>query len=385
VNFDPLVALPAGVTTVILPVVAPAGTVAVIFVDELTVKVAETPANLTAVAPVKLVPLIVTEVPTGPLFGEKDVIVGAPVAVTLKFVELVSVPPGVVTEIFPVVAPTGTVAVIFVEEFTVNVADVPLNLTAVAPVKLVPVIVTVAPTGPLVGEKDVMCGAAPVVTVKLVELVAVPRGVVTVIFPVVAPEGTVAVILVSELMVNAADVPPNLTDVAPVKPEPLIVTDVPTGPLVGENDVIVGAAEPPVTVNFPVLVAMPSGVTTLIRPVVAPAGTTAVIFVSESTVKAAVVPANFTCVAPVKPVPLIVTEVPTGPLVGENDEMVGTAAHAAGARLIVAIRTAATTTALPRRFLARVPGIARLLVGRAACARIMAQAPDRRYRLCRSP
>ena len=73
---------------------------------------------------------------------------------------------------------------------TVNEAALPLNLTAVAPVKLAPVIVTTVPTGPLVGEKLVIRGP----TVKLPALVAVPPGVVTLIVPDVAPEGTVVVI-----------------------------------------------------------------------------------------------------------------------------------------------------------------------------------------------
>jgi len=42
-------------------------------------KLALTPLNITAVAPVKFVPLIVTLVPTAPLVGVKPVIVGAPV------------------------------------------------------------------------------------------------------------------------------------------------------------------------------------------------------------------------------------------------------------------------------------------------------------------
>ena len=69
------------------------------------------PLNLTDVAPVRLVPVMTTLVPTGPLVGEKLVIVGAE-AVTVKLVELVAVPPGVVTEMVPVVAPAGTVDVI---------------------------------------------------------------------------------------------------------------------------------------------------------------------------------------------------------------------------------------------------------------------------------
>ena len=66
----------------------------------------------------------------------------------------------------------------------------PLNRTAVAPVKFVPLIVTLVPTGPLVGVKLVIVGAG--MTVKLVALVAVPPGVVTVSGPVVAAAGTVA-------------------------------------------------------------------------------------------------------------------------------------------------------------------------------------------------
>ena len=72
-------------------------------------KVAAVPLNLTADAPVKFVPVIVTLVPTGPLAGVKLVIVGA-LALTVKLAELVAVPPGVVTLTGPVVAPAGTVA-----------------------------------------------------------------------------------------------------------------------------------------------------------------------------------------------------------------------------------------------------------------------------------
>ena len=72
-------------------------------------KPAAVPLKLTAVAPVKLVPLIVTLVPAGPLAGAKLVIVGA-LAVTVKLVALVAVPPGVVTLTGPVAAPAGTVA-----------------------------------------------------------------------------------------------------------------------------------------------------------------------------------------------------------------------------------------------------------------------------------
>ena len=63
----------------------------------------------------------------------------------------------------------------------------PLNWTDDAPVKFVPLIVTAAPTAPLVGVKLAIVGAG----VKFDALVAVPPAVVTLSGPVVAPAGTV--------------------------------------------------------------------------------------------------------------------------------------------------------------------------------------------------
>ncbi len=83
-------------------------------------------------------------------------------AVTVKSVALVTVPPGVVTVILPVIAPEGTIAVIWFAELTVNVvANTLLNVTDVASAKFVPVMTTLVPTGPLVGEKDVIDAATP--------------------------------------------------------------------------------------------------------------------------------------------------------------------------------------------------------------------------------
>jgi len=280
VKFVALVPVPAGVVTLILPVTAPTGTVALIWVAEVTAKLAPTPPNRTAVAPVKAVPVIVTEVPVLPLVGENEEILGAAL-VTVKFVALVAVPPGVVTVIRPVVAPDGTFVSIRVPwGFTVNdAAATPLNRTAVAPPKPLPLIRTEVPTGPLFGENDEIVGAA-VVTVKFVTLVAVPPGVVTVIFPVTAPLGTVVVICVPDEFTEneLATTPPNFTAVAPVRPVPLMVTEVPTGPLDGEKDEIVGAgAQEELTVKPSALVAVPSSVTTPILPVVAPVGTVVLI------------------------------------------------------------------------------------------------------------
>lgn len=148
-----------------------------------------------------------------------------------------------------------------------KVAAFPLNLTEVAPVRVVPVITTLVPTGPLAGPKPVIAGA----TVKLLVLVPVPPAVVIEIFPVVAAAGTVAVTWVTELTVKLALAPLNVTELAPVTPFPLITTLVPTGPLVGVKLEIVG-----VTAKFVVLVAVPPPVTTEILPVVAATGTVAV-------------------------------------------------------------------------------------------------------------
>ena len=65
--------------------------------------------------------------------------------VKVKVPVLVAVPPGVVTVMAPV-APLPTVAVIWVSQLTVKeAAAVPPKVTAVAPVKLVPVMVTAVP------------------------------------------------------------------------------------------------------------------------------------------------------------------------------------------------------------------------------------------------
>lgn len=80
---------------------------------------------------------------------------------TVKLAELVAVPPGVVTEIVPVTAPVGTVTVIWVGESTVKLPPpTPLKVTAVAPVRLVSVIVTELPGAPVVGANELIVGGA---------------------------------------------------------------------------------------------------------------------------------------------------------------------------------------------------------------------------------
>ena len=76
------------------------------------------------------------------------------------------VPPGVVTvtDTEPVVSRTGVVAVILVPPLltVTDVAATPPTITAVAPVKAVPVIVIMVPpaSGPLAGDTLVTVGTA---------------------------------------------------------------------------------------------------------------------------------------------------------------------------------------------------------------------------------
>jgi len=109
-----------------------------------------------------------------------------------------------------------------------------------------------------------------------------------------------------------------------VKFVPVRVTVQPADPLAGENELIVGTA-PDSTVNgVPLkLQPVPQGAVTLSEPVGAPPGTVAVICVSESSVKLAAARLNATRVAPVKFVPLIVTAVPAGPLLGVKELIPG--------------------------------------------------------------
>ena len=101
----------------------------------MTEKLAIEPLNVTFVAPVKCLPLMITAVFEIPTVGEKSEIYG-PGPMTVNALGLVAVPPGPVTVISPLVAPAGTFRKICVPvESGVKTALIPLNLTEVAPVK----------------------------------------------------------------------------------------------------------------------------------------------------------------------------------------------------------------------------------------------------------
>lgn len=149
------VPFPPGVVTITFPEV-PTATIAVRLVAETTlIVVADVPPKLTSVVPIKLVPVILTNVPVTPLVGVKEEMVGA--GIKVKPVRA-SVPPVVVTETFPVLPPSTSAIIVVAETKVKDVAVVPPKLTAVAPIKLVPVMVTVVPFPPLVGVNEVMVG-----------------------------------------------------------------------------------------------------------------------------------------------------------------------------------------------------------------------------------
>jgi hypothetical protein len=341
VKLTPLLAVPPTVTTT-FPVVAPPGTGTTMLLALQLVGAAAVPLNVTVLDPCvapKFAPLTVTEAPTAPLVGERLVMLGADC--TVNATPLLALPPTVTTTL-PVVAAAGTGTTMLVADQLVGVAVVPLNVTVLAPCvapNVVPVIVTDVPTAPLVGARVVIFG----VTVNATPLLALPPTVTTTL-PVVAAAGTGTTMLVADQLVGVAVVPLNVTVLVPcVAPNvvPVIVTDVPTAPLVGARVVILG-----VTVNATALLATPPTVTTMF-PVVAAAGTGTTMLVADQLVGVAVVPLKVTVLVPwVAPkfVPVRVTDVPTGPLVGARLVMLGAVADTVNTTPLLATPPTVTTT-----------------------------------------
>jgi hypothetical protein len=200
---------------------------------------------------------------------------------TVKLVTpLVPVPEGVVMVSGPLSAVGGTAAVICVDPKTeMFAAGVAPKRTAVAPLKALPVMVTIVPGTPRAGWNPSIDG----VTAKLPALGTEPAGSPTVILPLVAPTGTTTRSEVAERIVTElAAVPLKLTLFTVARFAPVTVTAVPIGPAAGAKLLIVGAR---ITTKSDGLVAMPAGVVTTTRPVTAVAGTVVVIVLASTTVK----------------------------------------------------------------------------------------------------
>lgn len=112
VKLAPLLAIPPTVTTT-FPVVAPLGTGATILVALQLVGVAAVPLNVTLLAPCddpKFVPMIVTEVPTGPEVGLRVEIVGPePGALTVNVTPALGLRLPLTPVIVITLVPTGVV------------------------------------------------------------------------------------------------------------------------------------------------------------------------------------------------------------------------------------------------------------------------------------
>jgi hypothetical protein len=146
----------------------------------------------------------------------------------------------------PVVAPVGTGTTIELALQVVGVAAVPLNRTVLVPLvapKFDPVIVTAVPIVPDVGDRLLMTGPGVEVTEKATPFLATLFTVKTT-DPLVAPPGTGATTRLALQLLGVATVPLNLMLLVPCdapKFAPLMVTDVPTLPDVGERLTILGA------------------------------------------------------------------------------------------------------------------------------------------------
>ena len=133
----------------------------------------------------------------------------------------------------------------------------------------------------------------------------------TTTFPDVAPFGTGTTMLVILQLVGVPAAPLNVTVLVPcVAPKlfPVIATDVPTAPEVGDKLVMFGVGK---TVKLTALLATPETVTTTF-PVVAPVGIGTVMELAPQLVGVAAVPLKVTALVPwlePKLVPEIVTDV----------------------------------------------------------------------------
>lgn len=180
--------------------------------------------------------------------------------------------------------------------------------------------VTDVPAAPEVGDKLLILG----VTVKLPTLIGLPP-MVTITLPVVAPLGTDVEMLALLQLVTVAAAPLNVTVLLPCelpKFVPLMITEVPIGPELGDRPLLAG-----VTVKFTPLLAFPAAVRTTL-PEVAPAGTVTETLVLLQLVAVAAVPLNVTVLLPCelpKFVPFITTAVPTAPETGNKLLIAGVA------------------------------------------------------------
>lgn len=327
-NATELTTLPTVTSRFCVPAGTPLGTMVVMLVLLQALGLAATPPRVTVLEPCvapKFVPVIVMDVPSGPEPGAAvmaETIVSGNPLLNFPFTTTSTLPVPVLKIV------TGKVMLLLFQLLGVIVKPFQNNVLVpwVAP-KLAPLTVIVAGTGPnpigaQFDESAVMLGPG----VKFTPLLARPFTVTTT-FPVVAPTGTVTPICVSLQLVGVAGVPLKVTVLEPcVAPKcvPVIPSVDPTARELLSMLLMVGAVS---TVNRTPLLLNPPPRETATLPVLAPVGTGTVMLVSLQLVGVASFEPKATvlvpCVAP-KLLPVMFTELPTTPEVGDRLEMAGT-------------------------------------------------------------
>src|SRR5258707_5120602 len=201
--------VPATVTLTGPVDVAP-GTTATIWLSLQLVTVAEAPPfNCTTLLPwvaPKPPPVMVTEVPAGPVIGANSVT--ARLSVMLKPTALLGRPAALVATTFPEAAPSGAWAVMLLSLQEVTTAVTPLKVTLPrAEPNDEPAITTDVPRSPAFGLRLPMVGSS---TVKGAPTLCNPR-LLTITLPLFAEAGTTTTMLVSLHVVTLADCPLMLT------------------------------------------------------------------------------------------------------------------------------------------------------------------------------
>jgi len=214
--------VPETVVTVRGPVVAVAGTITCRDDEVTEVGVATAPLKLTWVAPVKLVPFTCTVVPVVAEAVNVVILGKTPKSLT----DWTVMPPNP-SDIFPVEAPEGTIALSCVSLEIVKEAVTLLNFTKVTVERLDPVMVTTSKVLPEVGLKLAIAGW-PFISMVLL-LVPDPEGVVTTMLLTPTLPATGVTLTKSELTwLIVVAILLILTDEAPVNVFPLMVIWPPT-------------------------------------------------------------------------------------------------------------------------------------------------------------
>jgi hypothetical protein len=280
--------------------------------------------------------------------------------VTVKVRLLLLIPPAETTT-GPVVAPAGTRTTMLLSLQLNGVATVPLKVTLPLPCGMPnpePLIVICEFTPPLAGETPLIAGGG--ITVKLAEFDATPC--VTITGPVVVPDGTTTTICVLPQLAGVTFVPLKLILPA-TEPKfvPWTVMEAPTRAASGEILLMLGAG----TVKLTLLLAVPLPEVTTILPLFVSAGTAVTMEVSLQLVMLAVVPLNETKPVPLiapKLLPLIVTEVPADPEVGETELMAGTGRGVTVSASVEVLNLRVTLCRLPTVFFSRRIPVSRSVV-----------------------